>query len=536
MRLRYNHLHVALGSGLNSVATSIVFDGPLQEGGVNIPTVASPNYLPLSIDDEVLWLTAYTAGDTGGTVVRECEDTAAAAHDVDAEVHNAPTKLDFQKVPTYFAALAGGDWEGYADVVCPAVGDCAPTINAWLTAHASQDFELMFAPEYFPCESALNTLGGSYNQKLSGVQSGGRSWRYASQIGYEGATDVDFITLAGYGALENLSIGNYAGTPDVTKTIVKVTGGSVEMRGIHLYGDSEGGSGLRLIGFVSLGQFRDIYFQDCNFEVDGSGSGNVFQNEFEGFYFQGASVGSLDLAPIVVRGRTSYNRFSKFLVDAGSGHPGGATWDAGLYLVATASNRYPANNTFDDIYLNVGEADCGLYVDGGEGNRFTNWTHGLFDCPLIKVRATLKHTMKNIWGDWAGNNSNPSGGIDILAGATYRITQNKFHDLELGWFVAGHGVLLDGALITANVFSSIAIADAAVAATYDMFHLIGASSNIISNCVPGATAGGSNWRYGATLSSGTATDNIFSACNFKAGCAAGFNDLGTNTLKTNCIT
>lgn len=94
-RLRYNGLQAALGAAISSTsATSISFAAALQSMGTNIPTLGD-EYLALTIDDEIVHLTAYTSGATSGTIVRGQEGTTAATHGNGVAVVHGPTALDF---------------------------------------------------------------------------------------------------------------------------------------------------------------------------------------------------------------------------------------------------------------------------------------------------------------------------------------------------------------------------------------------------------------------------------------------------------
>lgn len=102
-RLRYNGVRAALsGSHTNSVTTITLAAALTHSGGTNVPTIASPDYLPLSIHDsngvlkEVVYLTAYTAGATTGTISRGKEGTTGSAHSSGAIVVLAPLVQDFR--------------------------------------------------------------------------------------------------------------------------------------------------------------------------------------------------------------------------------------------------------------------------------------------------------------------------------------------------------------------------------------------------------------------------------------------------------
>lgn len=102
-RLRYNGLVATLGgSGLaDGSTTSITFAAKLtHSGGTDVPTLAGGDYIPLSILDgngvlaEVVYLTAYTAGATTGTITRGQEGTSGAARASGLKVDHGPPVAD----------------------------------------------------------------------------------------------------------------------------------------------------------------------------------------------------------------------------------------------------------------------------------------------------------------------------------------------------------------------------------------------------------------------------------------------------------
>jgi hypothetical protein len=95
-----------LGAAItNPTGTGITFPGALKHSGaVAVPTIADPDYLPLVIDPdtnvlEIVWLTAYTAGSTTGTILRAQEGSTGAAHIIDAPVVHGPTVSDLPPTP-----------------------------------------------------------------------------------------------------------------------------------------------------------------------------------------------------------------------------------------------------------------------------------------------------------------------------------------------------------------------------------------------------------------------------------------------------
>lgn len=94
LRRKHNLLQSTLGAALGAGDTAITFAAALQEGGVNIATLAANEHIAMTVDDEVVWLTEYTAGATAGTIARGKENTAAAAHANGAKIYSALTKRD----------------------------------------------------------------------------------------------------------------------------------------------------------------------------------------------------------------------------------------------------------------------------------------------------------------------------------------------------------------------------------------------------------------------------------------------------------
>lgn len=97
-RLRYNKLETTLGAELDDTSTSVTFAVKLTAADGDIPTIASPDYLPLVIDSEIVHLTAYTSEATSGTITRAEEGTTAATHTNGTAVRNASTAEDLNIV------------------------------------------------------------------------------------------------------------------------------------------------------------------------------------------------------------------------------------------------------------------------------------------------------------------------------------------------------------------------------------------------------------------------------------------------------
>jgi hypothetical protein len=100
-RLRYDGLSGTLGAAHNDSTTTLTLAAKLTYEGGDVPTIAAPNYLDLSILDgdgkcsEVVRVTAYTSAATTATVTRGVGGTTANAHDNGATFVHGPTAADF---------------------------------------------------------------------------------------------------------------------------------------------------------------------------------------------------------------------------------------------------------------------------------------------------------------------------------------------------------------------------------------------------------------------------------------------------------
>lgn len=121
-RRRHNLLSNTLGAALATGATSITFGSALQEGGSNIATLGTDEYLPLTIESEIVYLTAYTAGATTGTVARAKESTVdpGVDHPNGAAVKNTPTKVDIKDASAWTALSLSNSWVANSASTIPA--------------------------------------------------------------------------------------------------------------------------------------------------------------------------------------------------------------------------------------------------------------------------------------------------------------------------------------------------------------------------------------------------------------------------------
>ena len=95
MRLRYNNQSGSLGASLSSGGTTITFGA-----APGFATIVSPDYIPLVLEygsttEEIVWLTAYTAGATTGTIVRGQEGSTGISHSSGVSWANNATAFDF---------------------------------------------------------------------------------------------------------------------------------------------------------------------------------------------------------------------------------------------------------------------------------------------------------------------------------------------------------------------------------------------------------------------------------------------------------
>jgi hypothetical protein len=139
-RLRYNGLSNSLGASLSDSATSVTFASKLTHAGGDVPTITGSDYIPVSILDadgkceEIVWLTAYTAEATSGTVSRGKEGTAAVAHDSGRVIVNAPTVNDLSPEPADIAGLVA--WYDAAAITGLSTGD---PVDTWADRTGTYD-------------------------------------------------------------------------------------------------------------------------------------------------------------------------------------------------------------------------------------------------------------------------------------------------------------------------------------------------------------------------------------------------------------
>jgi hypothetical protein len=129
-RLRYNDALGTLGAPLTSGGTTITFTAAPP-----FATIVAPDYIPLVLDPptttpsasfEVVYLTAYTAGATTGTIARGQENTTGVSHTSGASWFCGPTALDYPGArvssPTSFAGLTTAVEAGARTINTPGRG------------------------------------------------------------------------------------------------------------------------------------------------------------------------------------------------------------------------------------------------------------------------------------------------------------------------------------------------------------------------------------------------------------------------------
>lgn len=135
-RLRYNGLKATLGGSLTSDATTVTFAAALtHSGGTAVPTImAASDFIPLSILDgtgslrEVVYLTAYTAGATTGTISRGQEGTTAASHELGVTVAQAALSRDVTLPVMFQVPFRSQRW--YDSQVSDAYSTLTPSVDS----------------------------------------------------------------------------------------------------------------------------------------------------------------------------------------------------------------------------------------------------------------------------------------------------------------------------------------------------------------------------------------------------------------------
>lgn len=116
-RLRYNGLSAALSGSHSNSVTTVTFAAALtHSNGTNVPTITGSDYIPLAILDstghlsEIVYLTAYTAAATTGTISRGQEGTSGVSHASGDKVVQAVLAADVQGENTWTAPTLTNSW------------------------------------------------------------------------------------------------------------------------------------------------------------------------------------------------------------------------------------------------------------------------------------------------------------------------------------------------------------------------------------------------------------------------------------------
>jgi hypothetical protein len=159
-RLRYDGLTGTLGAAHNDSTSTLTLAAKLTYEGGDVPTIAAPNYLDLSILNadglctEVVRITAYTSAATTATVTRGAAGTTATPHDNGATFVNGPTAFDIN-------AVEGGE----ARVNIVAASGATETLPAAYSAHdvtMDQNCEFTFTSPSVKGHSFALVLRGAF--------------------------------------------------------------------------------------------------------------------------------------------------------------------------------------------------------------------------------------------------------------------------------------------------------------------------------------------------------------------------------------
>lgn len=178
-RINYNNAAGATGVALAPTDTTINFSAAPP-----FATVAAPNYVKLVLDPpigptpnpsfEIVYLTAYTAGQTTGTIQRGQETTSGVAHNAGATWACTPTVYDLQGQPPVGA-------------VVPYAGTGDPPETNWVIADGRLIDRTVYA-DFF------NRSSHSYN---GGVDPGSNKVRIPDKRGKKSVGAINMGTGAG---------------------------------------------------------------------------------------------------------------------------------------------------------------------------------------------------------------------------------------------------------------------------------------------------------------------------------------------------
>lgn len=245
-RLRYNLVQATLGADLLSGSSSITFNTALTEGGVNIPTISGGDIIALRVDQEIMHLTAYTAGATTGTVLRAQEQSEEADHYTASPVRHVITKEDVSdggskgvRTVVVVAADAPESWLDVADFVCDGTNDEVQLADAATLLDGGGIIQL--SPGSFSIGAQVNTLWANGATTLRGVPSS--TW---FEIDYNppltdledvgGSTAVFRITSYG-GSMEDIGLYYNDGSPNTDSVLFFVSASDFAFRNCEFDSD-----------------------------------------------------------------------------------------------------------------------------------------------------------------------------------------------------------------------------------------------------------------------------------------------------------
>jgi RES domain-containing protein len=324
-RLRYNLLEATLAADIVAADTAITFTAALQEGGVDVPTIVPDDYIVFRIDQEIIYLTAYTAGATSGTISRGQEDTVAADHFAGSAVKNVITKEDvgggggggfavtvaasdstaenqaiadflctgtadevvFQTIidtygltdnGTLIVRCADGTYNFDAQVTLGATIDCNIEIigneNARLSRGSGATFEKNTTGDFSLFSTAMSGVGsltfvGCYfNSGLSEtiasplLEVGSSDWfTLKSCVAWNYQTGITSPTI---GASTSSRLWFEDCDLEGSGSVISIVGGNLTMKGCYLWGD-----GASSVTGTTLAASCDVLIQDCWIESGG---------------------------------------------------------------------------------------------------------------------------------------------------------------------------------------------------------------------------------------------------------------------------
>lgn len=133
-RLRYNGAQGILGAALTSGGTTITFAVAPSFATIVAPDVIAIVLEPGTANMEIVWLTAYTAAATTGTITRASEGTTGVAHAIGTVWSHDPTVVDFYPSSMKAAVVATSQTTASTTYTDLATVGPAVTVNTLTTA------------------------------------------------------------------------------------------------------------------------------------------------------------------------------------------------------------------------------------------------------------------------------------------------------------------------------------------------------------------------------------------------------------------